>query len=82
MMCIDALLQVMTMFSTNNLPRTLAAAEADGWLVLGKLITARLSFSAVLHRCMHYGGAYLFESAAAMSRGRGVRRWQVAPVLM
>lgn len=30
----------MVVNSTSNLPRTLAAAEADGWLVLGELLDA------------------------------------------
>lgn len=28
---------MMTIFSANNLPKTLAAAQEDGWLVLGVL---------------------------------------------
>ena len=36
----DLRAQVMVVNSTSNLPRTLAAAEADGWLVLGELLDA------------------------------------------
>lgn len=30
--------QAMTVFSASNLPKTLAAAKEDGWLVLGALV--------------------------------------------
>jgi len=30
----------MRVFSAKNLPRTLVAAEADGWLVLGEAFSA------------------------------------------